>query len=107
MRSWWRRSRRRLDTPVVIDGAATLARRLERYRAALPAVLPPAAIDARDEAGPGRDLAARLADAVGGEVVTSAEGRIVRCESPARSLPVDRDRLATLPGQPPPDVPLV
>ena len=91
----------------MIDGAATLARRLERYRAALPAVLPPAAIDARDDAGPGRDLATRLAAAVDGEVVTSAEGRIVRCESPARSIPVDRDRLATLPGQPPPDVPLV
>ena len=90
----------------MIDGAATLARRLERYRAALPTVLPPAAIDARDGRG-APDLAIRLAAAVDGEVVTSAEGRIVRCEVPVRSLPVDRARLATLPGQPPPDVPLV
>jgi len=91
----------------VIDGTATLARRLERYRAALPTVLPPAAIDAREELGAGRDLAARLAAAVDGEVVATSEGRIVRCETPARPLPVDRLRLATLPGQPPPDVPLV
>ena len=106
-RSSGRRSRRPSDGPVVIDGAATLARRLERYRAALPTVLPPAAIDARDEAGAGRDLAARLAAAVDGEVIVTPEGRIVRCEMPPRQLPVDRARLATLPGQPPPDVPLV
>jgi hypothetical protein len=91
----------------MIDSAATLARRLERYRAALPTVLPPAAIDARDDSRASRDLATRLAAAVGGEVVSSDEGRIVRCEVPIRSLPVDRERLANLPGQPPPDVPLV
>jgi hypothetical protein len=94
-----------------IERGATLARRLERYRAALPAVLPPAAIDARDETGPrrgrGDDLATRLADAVGGEIVVTPEGRIVRCEMPARAIAVDRERLAALPGQPPPDVPLV
>jgi len=90
----------------MIDGAATLARRLERYRAALPTVLPPAAIDARDGRG-ASDLAVRLAAAVDGEVVTSPEGRIVRCEVPVRNVPVDRWRLTTLPGQPPPDVPLV
>ncbi len=90
----------------MIDGAATLARRLERYRAALPTVLPPAAID--DRAGRGAaDLAIRLAAAVDGEVVTTSEGRIVRSEVPLRSIAVDRGRLATLPGQPPPDVPLV
>jgi hypothetical protein len=91
----------------VIDGAATLARRLERYRAALPAVLPPAVIDARMDGGAPADLATRLAAAVDGEVVTCPEGRIVRCENPTRSIPVDRERLAMLPGQPPPDVPLV
>jgi hypothetical protein len=91
----------------VIDGATTLARRLERYRAALPTVLPPAAIDARDDTAPPGDLAARLAAAVDGEVVVTSEGRIVRCEMPPRPLPVDRVRLAALPGQPPPDVPLV
>lgn len=90
----------------MIDGASTLARRLERYRAALPTVLPPAAIDAREGRG-APDLATRLAAAVDGEVVATSEGRIVRCEVPVRSLPVDRVRLATLPGQPPPGVPLV
>jgi len=96
-----------LTTHDVIDSAATLARRLERYRAALPSVLPPAAIDARDDGRATSDLAARLAAAVDGEVVISHEGRIVRCEVPVLSLPVDRERLATLPGQPPPDAPLV
>ena len=91
----------------MIDSAATLARRLERYRAALPSVVPPAAIDARADGRAVMDLATRLAAAVDGEVVTSAEGRIVRCEAPSRMLPVDRDRLATLPGQPPPETPLV
>ncbi|MFL5668570.1 MAG: ribonuclease H-like domain-containing protein [Chloroflexota bacterium] len=91
----------------MIDGTTTLARRLERYRAALPTVLPPAAIDARDDTGPPQDLATRLAAAVDGEVIVTPEGRIVRCEMPQRTLPVDRVRLATLPGQPPPDVPLV
>ena len=90
----------------MIDGATTLARRLERYRAALPQVTPPAAIDAR-AGGVAAGLAERLAEAVGGEVVTTMEGCIVRCEPPSRLLPVDRTRLATLPGQPPADVPLV
>ncbi len=34
-------------------------------------------------------------------------GVVVRCEVPARTIPLDRVRLATLPGQPPPDAPLV
>ena len=91
----------------MIDGAATLARRLERFRAALPQVTPPAAIDARGDGRVAAGLAARLAAAVDGEVVTTDEGCIVRCEPPDRHLPVDRERLATLPGQPPADVPLV
>jgi hypothetical protein len=37
----------------------------------------------------------------------TAEGTIVRCEVPARDIPLDRERLATLPGQPPRDAPLV
>jgi hypothetical protein len=86
---------------VVLDASATLARRLERYRAA-------SRPDVRDrDALPVPDLAVRLAEAVDGEVVHGPEGRYVRCERPARPLPVDRRALATLPGQPPPDVPLV
>jgi hypothetical protein len=48
-----------------------------------------------------------MAAAVDGEVVRSALGTVVRCEPPAHLVPVDRDRLARLPGQPPPEVPLV
>jgi hypothetical protein len=83
-----------------------LARRLARYRAA--------------NAGPGtvadplpyrpsasRELARRLADAVDGEVIDGQDGVHVRVEGTAVDLPVDRHRLARLPGQPPADLPLV
>ena len=86
----------------MIDTSAALARRLERYRSASRHAAPPPAV------GPSRDdLAVRLADALDGEVVRSPDGVIVRCETPARILPVDRVRLATLPGQPARDTPLV
>ena len=85
----------------MIDGGATLARRLDRYRSAIRATTRDAA------APPTDDLAGRLARAVDGEIVRTAEGVIVRLETPSRALPVDRALLATLPGQPPPDVPLV
>ena len=49
----------------------------------------------------------RLAEAIDGEVVCTSEGVVVRAEAPSRAVPVDRVRLATLPGQPPADVPLV
>ena len=87
----------------MIERGATLARRLERYRAATHA-------DAREDRPPAlarRELAERMAAAVDGEVVVTAEGTVVRCEVPTRAIPVDRDRLATLPGQPPRDAPLV
>ena len=83
-----------------------LARRLARYRAV--------------NAGPGavgdplpyrpsasRDLARRLADAVDGEVVDGVAGVYVRVEAESIDLPIDRRRLAGLPGQPPADRPLV
>jgi RNase H-like protein len=90
----------------MIDGGATLARRLERYRAVTRATV------AIDPPGPPRietrgELAERLAAAMDGEIVTTTEGTIVRCEVPARPIPLDRARLATLPGQAPADVPLV
>ncbi len=56
---------------------------------------------------PVRSWRDRLAAAADGEVVVTPEGIIVRREVPARSIPVDRRRLATLPGQPPPHAPLV
>jgi hypothetical protein len=90
----------------VIEGALPLARRLERYRAAAahaprPLEPGPAPTESRGQ------LAERLAAAMAGDVVATAEGTIVRCEVPTRPIPLDRRRLATLPGQPPPDVPLV
>jgi tetratricopeptide (TPR) repeat protein len=91
---------------------ASLARRLDRYRAtthggagapreaARQVELPHAPI-ANDI------LAERLARTVGGEVVGVPGGHVVRCRSGPRDIPLDRVRLAGLPGQPPADVPLV
>jgi hypothetical protein len=89
----------------MIETGSTLARRLERYRAASHAST--AAALASPAIEPSMGLAERMANAMDGEVVSSPEGTIVRCEVPTRAIPVDRDRLATLPGQPPPGVPLV
>ncbi len=90
---------------MIDGGGATLARRLERYRAA--ARILAARDDPPPTSTPSEELADHLAAATGGEVVTTDEGIIVRCEAPARPIPVDRERLAMLPGQPPPDAPLV
>ncbi len=56
---------------------------------------------------PAADLAARLAQTLDGEVVRAGAGIVVRVERPALSLPVDRDRLAFLPGMPDPATPLL
>ncbi len=89
----------------MIEGGRTLAGRLERYRKAA------LTLAARDDPPPTRtpsaELAEHLAAATDGEVVVTSEGIIVRCEVPARAIPVDRQRLARLPGQPPPHAPLV
>jgi len=89
--------------------AVTLERRLANFRTTL----------ARAEQGagdggiaparrrPAADHAERLAAALDGEVVRTAAGTYVRVEAASRPLPLDRDRLARLPGQPPPGVPLV
>ena len=87
----------------------TLERRLANFRSAVQGA----------EAGPRdgsigpppkprpADLAERLAAALEGEVVRGRNGTFVRVEWPSLSLPVDRARLAGLPGQPPRHVPLV
>jgi hypothetical protein len=82
---------------------AALGRRLAAYRAAHPGAV------AAPTGGriPSRELADRLARAVDGEVAQGARGTVVRVEPVSLSVPVDRDRLATLPGQPPPGAPLV
>lgn len=51
--------------------------------------------------------AERLAVAVGGTLERSSLGSFVVVESPGALLPLDRERLARLPGQPPPDAPLL
>jgi hypothetical protein len=84
--------------------STALDRRLARYRAATRGDL----VTAPARANPGAvELARRLAEAIDGEVVRTSEGLVVRAEPPARAVPVDRVRLAALPGQPPVDVPLV
>ena len=82
---------------------ATLERRLANYRAAIRPDPAPSVADKTRSAG----LAQLLATAVDGEVVDGAFGAVVRCEPLTVVLPLDRERLARLPGQPPPDVPLV
>ena len=90
----------------MIDQNASLSRRLARYRTTVH----------RTPDGPSADvlpfpsvapLAERLAAAVGGDVRVSAAGSVVWCESPPRPIPLDRTRLAALPGGPPSGAPLV
>lgn len=52
-------------------------------------------------------LAARLAAALGAQVVPLNRGLLVRRTVAPEPIPIDRERLARLPGQPPPDAPLV
>ncbi len=82
---------------------ATLERRLASYRAAVREAPRPSAADRTRSAR----LATLMAEAVDGEIVVSDLGEVVRCEPLTVVLPLDRERLARVPGQPPPDVPLV
>ena len=90
----------------MIDQHASLTRRLARYRTAVHRLPdgPPGSVPPRSLEDP---LAERLAAAVGGAVRVSAAGSVVWCESPPRPIPLDRARLAALPGGPPPGVQLV
>jgi tetratricopeptide (TPR) repeat protein len=51
--------------------------------------------------------AERLAAEVDGELIRTATGSFVRVDGRGDVVPLDRERLARLPGQPPPDVPLL
>jgi len=51
--------------------------------------------------------AERLAVAVGGRLERTPRGTFVIVESPSTLLPIDRERLARLPGQPPANAPLL
>ncbi len=82
---------------------ATLERRLANFRAAVRPDPPPSAAERSRSA----TLANLMAEAVDGEIVGSDLGAVVRCEPLTVVLPIDRERLARIPGQPPPKVPLV
>lgn len=82
---------------------AVLQRRLDALRAARPA--PP--VIQHPTRGAALRRAGTLAEAVGGRVVETGSGTYVRREVWARCEPLDRARLAALPGQPPVDAPLV
>lgn len=100
---------------------ATLERRLANYRAAIVAGGIGGLGGTGGETGPagpgdradGRttrgsiELGERLAAALDGELVLDPGGPVVRCEPATVVLPLDRDRLHGLPGQPPPGAPLV
>jgi len=80
-----------------------LERRFANFRAGL-AVRPASELVASRPSTVGAE---RLAAAVDGELIRTARGSFVRVEAPTTLLPVDRGRLATLPGQPPADAPLL
>jgi RNase_H superfamily len=87
-----------------MTAAISLQRRLANYRAGLgdlPAAAPAASVRRR------RVGAEALAATLNGELVLTERGAFVRVEAPSTLLPLDRDRLATLPGQPPASSPLL
>lgn len=97
---------------------ATLERRLANYRAAIAADgaggadagIGPDGEGERTGGGRTRgsiELGERLAAALDGELVLDPGGPVVRCEPATVVLPLDRERLHGLPGQPPPGAPLV
>jgi uncharacterized protein len=85
-----------------VTEGALLERRLATFRA-IQAARRPAEASVRRRS----DHAERLAAALDASIVRTPRGTIVRRDPPAVELPLDRARLATLPGQPPADVPLV
>ena len=85
----------------------TAATRLERRLAAFREERGRAGADASSARARPSELAARLVAAIDAEVVTGVLGTIVRRDVGAVPMAIDRARLASLPGQPPADVPLV
>jgi hypothetical protein len=88
---------------------AALEKRLASFRRAVERAAP-GPRDGRLGIVPPRqppELAEALGQAIEGEVVRTRAGTFLRIESPAVNIPIDRGRLARLPGQPPSDVPLL
>lgn len=86
-----------------MTAAIGLERRFANFRSGL-GVRPASELAARRPSTVGAE---RLAAAVDGELIRTSRGAFVRVEAPTTLLPVDRARLATLPGQPPADAPLL
>jgi hypothetical protein len=84
--------------------AVGLDRRLANFRQGLVARPP---IDPGERIRRSSAAAERLAAELDGELVRTPRGCFVRVESPSMLLPLDRERLARLPGQPPPSAPLL
>ena len=94
------------------DAAISRERRLANLRATLARGSAAAGPDQEPARAPfaGRrspELAARLASALGADVAEGSGGFLVRRVATPIELPIDRERLARLPGHPPPDAPLV
>lgn len=88
--------------------AALLGRRLAALRAARGPLLAPRPRPGASTGRPGGAARAeRLAAAVGGEWLAGPAGHVVRVEPETIALPLERPRLAVLPGQPPADARLV
>jgi len=88
----------------------SLARRLANFRAARGPEgdgLAPADPRAGAAAAASRERTERLAAALDAELIVTGVGSVLRIERPAQSIPIDRDRLQELPGQPPRAAPLV
>ena len=81
-----------------------LERRLANYRLGLAERPAP---EPDDRARRTTAAAERLAASLDGELVRTSRGAFVRLEAPSTILPLDRERLANLPGLPPPDAPLL
>lgn len=84
--------------------AVGLERRLANFRATAGARPAP---EPRDRLRQTTAAAERLAAALDGELVRTPRGAFVRVEAPSTLLALDRERLATLPGLPPPSAPLL
>ena len=92
----------------MIGDAALLRRRVAALRAGrgqLPSSPRSAAVASNRLTGTARGE--RLAAAVGGEWLRGSAGHVVRVEPATIAMPIQRARLASLPGQPPAGVPLV
>jgi len=90
--------------------AVTLERRFASFRLTVAQAERETGLGGVAQPAPGRRSsvgAERLAATLDGELIRTGRGSFVRLEAPSTILPLDRDRLAGLPGQPPPNVSLL